>query len=87
MSRASPRTVRTASSQWLGKYREIANTIAGNARKTFGSGLNISVPVKFQGALGEERRTRTRVRARPFLITLKWAHHNALVCVDLERKH
>jgi chemotaxis protein CheX len=66
---------------------EVANTLAGNARKSLGAGLNISVPVKFQGALGEERRTRTRVRARPFIITLKWAHHSALVCVDLERKH
>ena len=62
---------------------EIANTLAGNARKELGSDLQISVPVKVQGAMG----MRTGVRKHPFVITLRWGHHAAMVCVDLERKH
>ena len=62
---------------------EIANTLAGNARKTLGSGLEISVPVKMQGAPG----MKSRVRKHPFVITLKWSHHEAMVCVDMERQH
>ncbi|MES2944948.1 MAG: chemotaxis protein CheX [Pseudomonadota bacterium] len=62
---------------------EIANTLAGNARKTLGSGLQISVPVKLQGAHG----IKARVRQRPYVITLRWGHHSAMVCVDMERKH
>ena len=62
---------------------EIANTLAGNARKTLGSGLEISVPVKLQGAPG----IKARVRKHPFVITLRWNRHEAMVCVDMERKH
>lgn len=62
---------------------EIANTLAGNARKTLGNGLDISVPVKIQGATG----VKSRVRKHPFVITLRWNHHEAMVCVDIERKH
>ena len=62
---------------------EIANTLAGNARKTLGSGQEISVPIKMQGALG----IKARVRKHPFVITLRWNHHEAMVCVDMERKH
>ena len=61
---------------------EIANTVAGNARKTLGSGLGISVPVKVQGAPG----MKNRVRKHPFMITLRWSHHQALVCVDMEKQ-
>jgi chemotaxis protein CheX len=66
---------------------EIANTLGGNARKQLGQGLEISVPVKFQGHLSDSQGMRTRVRKRPFVITLRWNHHSALVCVDLERPH
>jgi chemotaxis protein CheX len=66
---------------------EVANTLGGNARKQLGSGLEISVPVKFQGHLSDSQGARTRVRQRPFVITLRWNHHSALVCVDLERTH
>jgi len=61
---------------------EIANTLAGNARKTLGSGLVISVPVKMQGAPG----IKSRVRKHPFVITLRWNHHEAMVCVDMEKQ-
>lgn len=61
---------------------EIANTLAGNARKNLGAGLNISVPVKLQGAAG----ITARVRQRPYVITLRWNHQPALVVVDMERR-
>ena len=61
---------------------EIANTLAGNARKTLGTDLQISVPMKLQGAHG----IKARVRKRPYVITLRWGHHSAMVCVDMERK-
>jgi chemotaxis protein CheX len=62
---------------------EIANTLAGNARKTLGAGLEISVPVKIQGAAG----IKARGRKHPFVITLRWGNHEAMVCVDMEREH
>ncbi len=61
---------------------EIANTLAGNARKSLGAGLNISVPLKLMGPMG----IRAKVRERPCAITLRWGHLPALVCVDLERR-
>ncbi|MES2911923.1 MAG: chemotaxis protein CheX [Pseudomonadota bacterium] len=62
---------------------EIANTLAGNARKAMGPDLQISVPIKLQGAHG----MKARVRKRPYVITLRWNHHLAMVCVDMERLH
>ena len=62
---------------------EIANTLGGNARKTLGSQLQISVPMKLQGASG----IKARVRKHPYVITLRWNHQPALVCVDMERRH
>ncbi len=62
---------------------EIANTLAGNARKSLGADLQISVPMKMQGAHG----MKARVRKRPYVITLRWGHHSAMVCVDMERKN
>lgn len=62
---------------------EIANTLAGNARKSLGSDLQISLPMKMQGAHGMT----ARVRKRPYVITLRWGHHSAMVCVDMERKN
>ena len=61
---------------------ELANTLAGNARKTLGSQLRISVPVKLQGSAA----TRARVRRLPYVITLRWNHQPAMVCVDMEKK-
>ena len=62
---------------------EIANTLGGNARKTLGSGLNISVPMKLHGSSG----VRARVRKHPYVITLRWNHQPAMVCVDMEKRH
>ena len=62
---------------------EVANTLGGNARKTLGAGLQISVPVKLHGSSG----IRARVRKHPYVITLRWNHQPAMVCVDMERRH
>lgn len=62
---------------------EIANTLGGNARKTLGAGLQISVPMKLHGSSG----VRARVRKHPYVITLRWNHQPAMVCVDMERRH
>lgn len=59
---------------------EIANTIAGNARRHFGNALEISVPVTLRGT----EQARAMVRARPFVILLRWRGHEAVVVVDLE---
>ena len=61
---------------------EIANTLGGNARKSMGSELHISVPMTVQGASG----TRARVRKHPYVITLRWGHQSSLVCVDIEKR-
>jgi chemotaxis protein CheX len=61
---------------------EIANTLGGNARKTLGSALQISVPVRLHGSAGIQ----ARVRKHPYVITLRWNRHPALVCIDMERK-
>ena len=62
---------------------EIANTLGGNARKTLGAGLQISVPVKLRGSSG----INARVRKHPYVITLRWNHQPAMVCVDMGRGH
>lgn len=61
---------------------EIANTLAGNARKSLGTGLQISVPVRLHGSAGIQ----ARVRRHPYVITLRWNHQPAVVCIDMERR-
>ena len=61
---------------------EIANTLGGNARKTLGASLNISVPVRLHGSSGIQ----ARVRKHPYAITLRWNHQPAVVCIDMERR-
>ena len=61
---------------------EIANTLGGNARKSLGPALQISVPVRLHGTSGIQ----ARVRKHPYAITLRWNHQPAVVCVDMERR-
>ena len=61
---------------------EIANTLGGNARKSLGSALQISVPVKLHGSAGIQ----ARVRKHPYAITMRWNHQPAVVCIDMERR-
>lgn len=61
---------------------EIANTLAGNARKGLGEELKISVPTTHQG----NATLHPTLRPHPYAITLRWSHHPALVLVDMERR-
>ncbi|HSI54647.1 MAG TPA: chemotaxis protein CheX [Ramlibacter sp.] len=70
-------------SNLLDAVGEVANTLGGNARKTLGSGLQISVPMKLHGSSG----IKARVRKHPYVITLRWNHQPAMVCVDMEKRH
>lgn len=60
---------------------EVANTIAGNARRYFGDTLDISVPVAIRGT---SEQIRAAIRARPFAILVHWCRHEIVVVVDLE---
>lgn len=61
---------------------EIANTLGGNARKSLGPALNISLPVRLHGNSGIQ----ARVRKHPYAITLRWNHQPAVVCIDMEKR-
>lgn len=71
----------TGEANLLDAVGEIANTIAGNARRHFGKGLEISVPVTMCEATGP---IKAAVRVRPFVISMRWRQHEAAVVVDLE---
>lgn len=58
---------------------EIANTVAGNARKSLGKDLEISVPKVVHGKPSDA----TRTRQHPYVITFRWNRYPGVVCVDL----
>lgn len=60
---------------------EIANTIAGNARRHFGAGLDISVPVAIKGV---SEQIRAVTRTRPLVILVQWQTFEVVVVVDLK---
>jgi chemotaxis protein CheX len=60
---------------------EIANTIAGNARRHFGAGLDISVPIAIKGVSEHIRAT---ARVRPLVIMVQWQSYEVVVVVDLK---
>lgn len=59
---------------------ELANTLAGNARKHFGGEMEISVPRTAAGALGN-----AGSRKRPYVIMVSWKTYSASLVVDIER--
>lgn len=61
---------------------ELANTIAGNARKYFGETMDISIPTTMSGA---PEVSRPSVRARPYIISIDWRNYMAALVVDIER--
>lgn len=71
----------TSNNNLLDIVGEVANTIAGNARRHFGAGLEISTPTT---TFGNGFNLTTPTRARPFAIELQWQHSEAVVVVDLE---
>jgi chemotaxis protein CheX len=60
---------------------EIANTIAGNVRETFGSSFMISVPIVIKGA---PKDVIIRLAPPVFVIPVKWRHHSSFLAVGLE---
>lgn len=71
---------RASHDSYLDAVGEIANTIAGNARRHFTEKLEISVPVAFSGPAVD---IRTAVRARPLVLTVEWRALQAIVVVDV----
>ncbi|GAC1623759.1 MAG: hypothetical protein NVS9B10_09060 [Nevskia sp.] len=68
-------------SNLLDAVGEVANTIAGSARRHFGRALEISVPVAIRGS---SERIKAAVRTRPFAILVSWRGHDTALVVDLE---
>jgi chemotaxis protein CheX len=66
-------------SNLLDAVGEIANTLAGNARRTLGKDLDISVPVTRRGTAMAP----PRARQHPYVITFRWNTYPGMVCVDL----
>lgn len=60
---------------------EVANTISGNARKTFGREFMISTPVMIEGAI---QKLHTPKYTRCFVIPVYWKSYAASVVVCLE---
>ncbi|MGB0663726.1 MAG: chemotaxis protein CheX [Pontibacterium sp.] len=60
---------------------EIANTIAGNARKAFGSEFLISVPVVVQGS---PERIRLPENTRCVVIPTRWKVYQSIIVVALQ---
>ena len=69
---------------FLDAVGEIANTLAGNARKYFGEFMNISVPITSAAPFADiQQNTRTH----PFVIMIKWRQYHASLVIDMERIH
>jgi chemotaxis protein CheX len=71
----------TSNTNLLDIVGEVANTIAGNARKYYGAGLEISTPLT---SFGHAEKANSPLRARPFAIDLQWQYCEGVVLVDLE---
>ena len=61
---------------------EVANTIAGNARRHFGDQLEISVPVTMQGSA---RDLSSSIRSHPHIIKVGWKRLDASLIVDVAK--
>ena len=60
---------------------EVANTISGNARSTFGADFMISVPVVVNGRPESIRLPR---RLQPYVIPISWNQYKASLVVAIE---
>lgn len=60
---------------------EIANTIAGNARTSFGSEFNISVPTIFKG---KPDNFRIVLRTPVVVLPIDWKGHHAFLVVGID---
>jgi chemotaxis protein CheX len=69
---------------FLDAVGEIANTLAGNARKHFGEFMSISVPTSTAAPFTELQNS---TRIHPFVIMIKWRQYHASLVIDMERIH
>ncbi|AFG36708.1 chemotaxis protein CheX [Spirochaeta africana] len=60
---------------------ELTNTIAGNVRKSFGSGFMISVPIMLRGKPDD---ILMKLRPPVFVIPIQWRSHKLYLSVGLE---
>lgn len=60
---------------------EIANTVSGNARKSFGAEFHISVPVVLQGA---QSSVAFPSQVKPFVIPMVWRRHRCHLIIGFE---
>ncbi|TVO63543.1 chemotaxis protein CheX [Denitromonas ohlonensis] len=61
---------------------EMANTLAGNARRHFGPQLEISIPMT---SSGDDIRLPPDGGARPYIVSVEWKNYAASVVVDVQR--
>ncbi len=76
------RSHETDDARLLDGIGEIANTLAGNARRHFGPTLEISPPVARLGGFVPGSHT---TRARQFVIMIDWKNFQSAVIVDMAR--
>ena len=69
---------------FLDTVGEIANTLAGNARRHFGEFMNISIPTSTAGIAAEAIQL---TRSHPFVIMIKWRQYHASLVIDMEQVH
>ena len=61
---------------------EIANTVAGNAQKTFGSDFMISVPVVIKG---DAKGTELNIKPPTYVVPVTWKGHKGFIVVGIEK--
>ena len=71
----------TTEAFYLDAVGEVANTISGNARSTFGKEFMISVPVMLQGA---PKSIQLPEHLRAYVIPVYWKAYSAAVVISLE---
>ncbi len=62
---------------------EVANTIAGNARRVLGSNFNISTPTVVKGSILEDRYDFSQLC---FVLPVRWKSNQAQLIVNLEKR-
>ncbi|MHB1676308.1 MAG: chemotaxis protein CheX [Sulfuriferula sp.] len=68
---------RVSEDNLLDQVGEIANTLAGNARRYFGDRFVISVPQTLRAS------SQVAISSHPFVIPLNWKKYHALLVVDV----
>jgi len=62
---------------------ELANTIAGNVRKSLGKGFEISVPMIISGKFSSMEIP--RLKSPTYVVPFKWMNCQSYICIGLDR--